>query len=560
MSHLAKITADVGITKHLHRDMPLKPRVTPASVNKDWQQHQRQDEYKSQEEWSPPMSGLVPAAWGPTLAQPPPPPPPPLNPTSPSAAAPVAEGCKDELVDKKQGGNNAEDEDESTKADAHQQAYLASLARFVEAYFDDPASDLDVCEPPDWSWELPRWISELPDPYMADLAAHVHQLWRILYRKASDSVHCQPECHTLLPLPRPFVIPGDRFRECYNWDSFWIVQGLLASGLHTTARDLVVNLLSLVDTVGHIPNGARSYYTNRSQPPLISAMVMAASGLSLGGPTPMHIPAPISTNSPPATRSKDALQTKAAQGPALLAKHDEGSTRCSEGSTQAAAHPLGAHEHCVRAAAFHRDEGRTHAAAHCSDAQEHYAHAVPFHHDQDGTQRSKGSTQAAASHSGTRQQRTQAAACHHDQGSTHAAASRLDAHQSSTHVAAYCLDQGSTHTAALCDLELLQYALPRLVSTWQYWNRGHKVVHVHKKGVRASLCGEGDLSQRQQSQHLHHHQQQQQQQQEHQQLHCEQQTSHLGPHEQQQLPSSSTVHALSRYYAEWQEPRPESYR
>lgn len=45
--------------------------------------------------------------------------------------------------------------------------------------------------------------------------------------------------------------------------SFWIVRGLLASGLRATAKDIVHNLLSLVDTVGHIPNGARAYYRNR---------------------------------------------------------------------------------------------------------------------------------------------------------------------------------------------------------------------------------------------------------------------------------------------------------
>jgi alpha,alpha-trehalase len=37
----------------------------------------------------------------------------------------------------------------------------------------------------------------------------------------------------------------------------------------------VRNLLHLVDVWGFVPNGARSYYTNRSQPPLLSPMVMA---------------------------------------------------------------------------------------------------------------------------------------------------------------------------------------------------------------------------------------------------------------------------------------------
>lgn len=60
-----------------------------------------------------------------------------------------------------------------------------------------------------------------------------------------------------------------------NWDSFWIIRGLLACDLLPAAESLVRNLLYLVDTFGFVPNGGRQYYTNRSQPPLISAMVLA---------------------------------------------------------------------------------------------------------------------------------------------------------------------------------------------------------------------------------------------------------------------------------------------
>lgn len=41
----------------------------------------------------------------------------------------------------------------------------------------------------------------------------------------------EPEKHTLLLLPKPFVVPGERFRELYYWDSYFIVLGLLVSGL-----------------------------------------------------------------------------------------------------------------------------------------------------------------------------------------------------------------------------------------------------------------------------------------------------------------------------------------
>ncbi len=34
--------------------------------------------------------------------------------------------------------------------------------------------------------------------------------------QVSPSVPQRPGCHTLLPLPHPFIVPGDRFRECYK--------------------------------------------------------------------------------------------------------------------------------------------------------------------------------------------------------------------------------------------------------------------------------------------------------------------------------------------------------
>jgi alpha,alpha-trehalase len=61
----------------------------------------------------------------------------------------------------------------------------------------------------------------------------------------------------------------------YYWDSYWIVLGLLACDMVMTARGLVQNLIDDVATFGFVPNGGRVYYLNRSQPPLLSEMVMA---------------------------------------------------------------------------------------------------------------------------------------------------------------------------------------------------------------------------------------------------------------------------------------------
>jgi hypothetical protein len=70
-----------------------------------------------------------------------------------------------------------------------------------------------------------------------------------------------------MPCPCPARAPpcpaGDRFRECYYWDSYWSLRGLLACGLLQPAAQLVDNLLHLLAAHGFVPNGARSYYLNR---------------------------------------------------------------------------------------------------------------------------------------------------------------------------------------------------------------------------------------------------------------------------------------------------------
>jgi alpha,alpha-trehalase len=78
---------------------------------------------------------------------------------------------------------------------------------------------------------------------------------------------------SLLPLPNPYVVPGGRFREVYYWDSYFTMLGLIESGRTTQVGQMLDNFAHLVRTVGHIPNGNRTYYLSRSQPPYFAAMV-----------------------------------------------------------------------------------------------------------------------------------------------------------------------------------------------------------------------------------------------------------------------------------------------
>lgn len=106
------------------------------------------------------------------------------------------------------------------------------------------------------------------------MVAHVNALWPVLTR-SPDSV--DPHS-SLIPLPSPYVVPGGRFREIYYWDSYFTMQGLVTSGRSDLVKNMLDNFAHLIRTVGHIPNGNRSYYLTRSQPPYFAAMVALYAG------------------------------------------------------------------------------------------------------------------------------------------------------------------------------------------------------------------------------------------------------------------------------------------
>jgi alpha,alpha-trehalase len=101
-----------------------------------------------------------------------------------------------------------------------------------------------------------------------DILVHIKNLWTVLKRNPDSS-----EGNSLLPLPNPYIVPGGRFREVYYWDSYFTMLGLKESGETVTMENMVKNFAYLIDSFGHVPNGNRSYYLSRSQPPFFSLMV-----------------------------------------------------------------------------------------------------------------------------------------------------------------------------------------------------------------------------------------------------------------------------------------------
>ncbi len=129
----------------------------------------------------------------------------------------------------------------------------AQLKSFVETYFRLPAPAEAPASP----------------PVRVPIVAHIDALWDELTRKTTEVAPYD----SLLPLPQPYVVPGGRFREIYYWDSYFTMLGLEQSGRQDLVRAMIEDFAFFIDTYGHIPNGARTYYLSRSQPPFFFAMV-----------------------------------------------------------------------------------------------------------------------------------------------------------------------------------------------------------------------------------------------------------------------------------------------
>ena len=125
-----------------------------------------------------------------------------------------------------------------------------NLKDFVKGNFDFKNEDLNI-----------EIIENLP------ITEHINQLWKVLTREAKSNKS------SLLALPKPYIVPGGRFNEFFYWDSYFVMLGLQISGEKVMAKNIVDNCDFLIQTIGFVPNGNRTYFLSRSQPPYFSLMV-----------------------------------------------------------------------------------------------------------------------------------------------------------------------------------------------------------------------------------------------------------------------------------------------
>jgi alpha,alpha-trehalase len=143
---------------------------------------------------------------------------------------------------------------------------LSSIRNRYESEKNKPGFDLSdfIHE----NFTLPMQVSTV---YKSDterpIKEHLEMLWDVLGRQPKESHD------SLINLPHPYLVPGGRFREIYYWDSYFTMLGLQVSGRVDMIQNMVDNFSFLVDTIGYIPNGNRTYYIGRSQPPFFACMI-----------------------------------------------------------------------------------------------------------------------------------------------------------------------------------------------------------------------------------------------------------------------------------------------
>jgi alpha,alpha-trehalase len=167
-------------------------------------------------------------------------------------------------------------------ARVQERGILADGKTFVDAVPTRPIADImaDFERLPSGDAELLRFVAanfNLPTRVAAPVPAvpveplrdHIRSMWSNLAR--------DPQLASLnssvLPVGHRHVVPGGRFREIYYWDSFFTMLGLVRDGELALATGIVDALTDLIEDHGHVPNGTRTYYLGRSQPPLFHMMV-----------------------------------------------------------------------------------------------------------------------------------------------------------------------------------------------------------------------------------------------------------------------------------------------
>lgn len=146
---------------------------------------------------------------------------------------------------------------------------LFSIEEIVEKFEElRKAHDFDLKKFVLENFQLKEPLDSFADSdHKIPIKEHIENLWIQLERTAFESKG------TILPLPKPYLVPGGRFSEFFYWDSYFVMLGLQVSGNIEMMYNIVENCSYLISNFGFVPNANRSYFLSRSQPPFFSLMI-----------------------------------------------------------------------------------------------------------------------------------------------------------------------------------------------------------------------------------------------------------------------------------------------
>lgn len=119
------------------------------------------------------------------------------------------------------------------------------------------------------NFKLPPALAKKEVDKKQEMIPHLKNHWKYLTRTAES----KERYTTMISLPEPFIVPGGRFREMFYWDSYFSMIGLLESEEDELAYGMLKNFAFLIEQYGFIPNGNRTYFASRSQPPFFAEML-----------------------------------------------------------------------------------------------------------------------------------------------------------------------------------------------------------------------------------------------------------------------------------------------
>ncbi len=115
---------------------------------------------------------------------------------------------------------------------------------------------------------------------MGTALGYIEAYWKVLerYHPRDDG--------TLVGLPKPYFVPSAghdthlTFDELYYWDTYFMAQGFVGTQRERLIKGMTESLMAMMARFKVIPNAGRTYMTSRSQPPLLTSLIMQVYGFN----------------------------------------------------------------------------------------------------------------------------------------------------------------------------------------------------------------------------------------------------------------------------------------